>query len=150
MRKHLLPIALLAALPLGALAADGDTKADADNNGDWSGSGEAGFAAARGNAKSENLNAKFQFKKEDETWKDDFYLTALRAKGEVNTTTVENGVAVNTSSTNSTRTATKRARPPATSSTNAATSSARCATKTTISRRSTTRPSRRSATATPR
>jgi len=97
MRKHLLPIALLAALPLGALAADGETKTDADNNGDWSGSGEAGFAAARGNAKSENLNAKFQFKKEDETWKDDFYLTALRAKGEVNTTTVENGVAVNTS-----------------------------------------------------
>ncbi len=95
MRNHL-PIALLAALPIAAFAADGDPKTDAAN-GDWSGSGEAGFAAARGNAKSENLNAKFQFKKEDETWKDDFYLTALRAKAEVNTTTVNNGAVVNSS-----------------------------------------------------
>ncbi|MEP7044071.1 MAG: DUF481 domain-containing protein [Dokdonella sp.] len=94
MRNALLPIALLAALPLialpfAALAADGDGKTE-DNNGDWSGSGEAGFAASRGNAKSENLNAKLQFKKEDETWKDDFYFTALRAKGEVSTTSVDN------------------------------------------------------------
>jgi putative salt-induced outer membrane protein len=77
MNKILIPIALLAALPLTAFA---------DNNdGDWSGSGEAGFAAARGNAKSENLNAKLQFKKEDDQWKDNFYLTALRSKGEVKT-----------------------------------------------------------------
>lgn len=74
MNKHLLPIALLAALPLGAVAAE-------DNG--WSGSGEVGFAAARGNAKSENLNAKLQFAKEDENWKHNFYLTALRSKGEV-------------------------------------------------------------------
>lgn len=74
MNKHLLPLALLAALPLGAVAAE-------DNG--WSGSGEVGFAAARGNARSENLNAKLQFAKEDDTWKHQFYLTALRAKGEV-------------------------------------------------------------------
>ena len=54
-------------------------------NGEWSGAGEVGFAAARGNAKSENLNAKLSFKMEDERWKDTFYLTALRAKGEVST-----------------------------------------------------------------
>lgn len=72
----LMPIALLAAVPLSALA---------DADGTWSGSGEAGFAAARGNAKSENLNAKLQFSKEDDTWKDNFYLTALRSKGEVKT-----------------------------------------------------------------
>lgn len=76
MKKHLLPLALLAALPLGAAAAE---------NGEWSGTGEVGFAAARGNAKSENLNAKLQFKKEDEQWKHNFYLTALRAKGEIKT-----------------------------------------------------------------
>ncbi len=77
MKMMLIPLALLAALPLSALAAD--------NDGSWSGSGEAGFAAARGNAKSENLNAKLQFKKEDDQWKDTFYLTALRSKGEVKT-----------------------------------------------------------------
>jgi putative salt-induced outer membrane protein len=56
----------------------------------WSGSGEAGFAASRGNAKSENLNAKLEFKKEDDRWKDVFYMTALRSKGEVKTTVVDN------------------------------------------------------------
>lgn len=78
--KALLCAALLAALPVAALADDAST---ATNDGGWSGSGEAGFAAARGNAKSENLNAKLTFKKEDEQWKDMFYLTALRSKGEV-------------------------------------------------------------------
>jgi len=76
MKKMLMPIALLAAMPLTALA---------DGDGTWSGSGEVGFAAARGNAKSENLNAKLQFSKEDESWKHNFYLTALRSKGEVKT-----------------------------------------------------------------
>ncbi len=86
MNKHLLPLALLVALPLGALAAD---------NGEWSGSGEVGFAAARGNAKSENLNAKLQFAKEDDQWKHNFYLTALRAKGEVKAPRVDqNGVVI--------------------------------------------------------
>ena len=80
MRKFLFTAPLLLALPLIAHAADDD----------WSGSGEVGFAAARGNAKSENLNAKLQFKKEDDTWKNTFYLNALRSKGEVKTTTVDN------------------------------------------------------------
>ena len=77
MKKMLIPLALLAALPLTALANDG-----------WSGSGELGIAAASGNSKSENLNAKLEFKKEDETWKDHFYLNALRSKGEVTVSTV--------------------------------------------------------------
>lgn len=89
MNTKLISLAVLAALPLLACAADG---------GDWSGSGELGFAAARGNAKSENLNAKLQFKKEDDQWKDDFHLTALRSKGEVKTATVDNGEVVNVSS----------------------------------------------------
>lgn len=79
-QSALLVAALLLALPLTARA-DEATAA----NGEWSGTGELGFAAARGNAKSENLNAKLAFKKEDERWKDTFYLTALRAKGEVST-----------------------------------------------------------------
>ena len=73
MKKMLLFTAVLAALPMAAFADDAG----------WSGSGELGFAAARGNAKSENLNAKLTFKKEDDQWKDNFYLTALRSKGEV-------------------------------------------------------------------
>ncbi|MBZ0222284.1 MAG: DUF481 domain-containing protein [Dokdonella sp.] len=82
----LLFAALLAVLPLAAQA-DDTTIAD----GKWSGAGEVGFAAVRGNAKSENLNAKLAFKMEDETWKDTFYLTALRAKGEVSTPLIVNG-----------------------------------------------------------
>jgi putative salt-induced outer membrane protein len=77
MNKILLTAAVLAAFPLSAMADDG-----------WSGAGELGFAAARGNAKSENLNAKLTFKKEDDQWKDNFYLTALRSKGEITVATI--------------------------------------------------------------
>lgn len=81
MKKLLIATALLAAAPFAAQA-----------DGGWNGSGELGFAASRGNAKSENLNAKLNFSMEDDTWKDNFYLTALRSKG--NSTKIEsiNGV----------------------------------------------------------
>lgn len=82
--KNLLLVSLLAALvPLAAQADDG-----------WSGSGEMGFAATRGNTKSETLNARLQLKKEDEVWKHSFFLNALRNKGESTATVVENGVPV--------------------------------------------------------
>jgi len=87
MNGKLLASAVLALLPICALADDG-----------WSGAGELGFAAARGNAKSENLNAKLELKKEDDSWKHQFYLTALRSKGEVKPATVVDDVIVNTSS----------------------------------------------------
>jgi putative salt-induced outer membrane protein len=77
--KRLLVTMMATLAPLAARADDG-----------WSGSGELGFAAARGNAKSENLNAKIEFKKEDDRWKDLFYLTALRSKGEVKSQTIDN------------------------------------------------------------
>ncbi|HEY6941659.1 DUF481 domain-containing protein [Dokdonella sp.] len=80
MKKILPTAAVLVALPACAFADDG-----------WSGAGELGFAAARGNAKSENLNAKLAFKKEDDQWKDNFYLTALRSKGEVTVATLVDG-----------------------------------------------------------
>ena len=67
----LIASALLAALPLGTQAAD------------WTGTGELGIAAARGNARSENLNGKLAFQTEDDQWKHNYSLSALRAKGEV-------------------------------------------------------------------
>jgi len=69
--RNILTAALLAALPFTAHA-DG-----------WTGTGELGLAVARGNAESENLNGKLNFLNEDEQWKHAFYLTALRAKGQV-------------------------------------------------------------------
>ena len=86
MKKLLIASALLAAMPFGAHAAD---------DGVWKGAGELGFAASRGNSKSENLNAKLNFSMEDDTWKDNFYLTALRSKGEITTAELQNGQLVN-------------------------------------------------------
>jgi putative salt-induced outer membrane protein len=81
-----LAIAVAAALtlPFAAHAADATGK--------WSGSGEFGFAASRGNTHSENLNAKLALDYQDDTWKDDFFLNMLRAKGEVKTPVVVDGV----------------------------------------------------------
>lgn len=75
MKPALLASAILFALPLVALA-------DPPPQG-WSGSGEAGLAIASGNTKSQNLNAKLDFKFNDDTWKDEFSLTAQRNKATV-------------------------------------------------------------------
>lgn len=72
MKNALLASALLLAIPALAHAEDGE----------WTGAGEVGFAATTGNTKSQNLNAKLAFKKEDATWKHNFFLNALRSKGE--------------------------------------------------------------------
>ncbi len=80
---------LAMSLPLAARAAD-----DNASPGDWTGTGEVGLALARGNSKSESLNAKLNFKKEDAVWKDNFYLTALRNKGEVKVSKVVDGQTV--------------------------------------------------------
>lgn len=79
MFKHALAVSLLALPAFAAHAADGD----------WKGTGEVGLAASRGNAKSENLNLKLNFTMEDDTWKDAFYATALRNKGEIKTVVVD-------------------------------------------------------------
>jgi|HigsolmetaAR201D_1030396.scaffolds.fasta_scaffold04035_1 putative salt-induced outer membrane protein len=76
LRHRLLPgLILLATLP--AYAQDA---APADG---WTGTGELGFAMSRGNARSENLNARLAFGKETAQWKHEWYAAALRAKGEV-------------------------------------------------------------------
>ena len=76
---RLLPVALVAGLlPLAAHAQDA-----APPPAGWTGTGELGFALSRGNSRSENLNAKLAFGKETEQWKHDWYLSALRSKGDV-------------------------------------------------------------------
>lgn len=72
--------ALLAGAVLLAVPALASAQAD---DGTWSGSGEAGLALTSGNTKSQNLNVKLAFKKEDAQWKHNF-VNALRSKGEAN------------------------------------------------------------------
>lgn len=67
--RFLLPIALLAALPISASAEDG-----------WSGTGEFGLVLSRGNADTDTLNAKLELKHEDETWLHQVDASALRAE----------------------------------------------------------------------
>ncbi|HEY9111133.1 MAG TPA: DUF481 domain-containing protein [Rhodanobacteraceae bacterium] len=72
-------------LPVLALAAP-------DTN--WSGSGEFGLANATGNTKSMNVDAKFKLAYENDTWKDAFFLDANRAKSNVKTPIVQDGVVI--------------------------------------------------------
>lgn len=97
MRKLLLIPVIALLLPLAAVAQN-----DPVPDGGWTGSGELGFALTRGNTRSENLNAKLNFDKEDDTWKDNVYLTALRSKGEVKVDQIVNGELVDSSSYQST------------------------------------------------
>ncbi len=84
MKPTFLASAILLALPLGALAADPPPPPQG-----WSGSGEAGLAVASGNTKSQNANVKIDLKFNDDRWKDDFYVLALRNKANVTATTVD-------------------------------------------------------------
>ena len=66
-------------LLLGGGIVHADESADPSG---WTGSGELGLAFARGNAKSETVNAKLALGRESEQWKHDFGLQVLRVKGE--------------------------------------------------------------------
>jgi len=70
-------MALCAVALLLPLAVTPDARAEG-----WTGTGELGLAATRGNARSESLNAKLAFLFEDAQWKHEYRATALRAKGE--------------------------------------------------------------------
>lgn len=85
----LLGLALAALNPLVARADDAPP-------GEWTGTGELGLAMTRGNTRSESLNAKLNLKKEDEIWKNAFYLTGLRNKGEIVVAQIVNGETVST------------------------------------------------------
>lgn len=90
MKRLLIATLVLAALPFAASAQDANANTNANSNaaqnGGWTGSGEFGFASARGNSRSENANAKLGLSQENEVWKNNFYLNGLRSKGEVSVT----------------------------------------------------------------
>ncbi len=67
-------------LALASAAAPGQ-EASADEG--WSGTGEVGLAMARGNSRSENLNLRLAFSREDARRKHAVSASALRARGEV-------------------------------------------------------------------
>lgn len=78
-------LALASALVSAALLSIGPSSAvaqSAESEG-WTGTGELGLAVARGNSRSDNLNGKLQFQNEDAAWKHNYYLSFLRAKGEI-------------------------------------------------------------------
>lgn len=77
-RPILLPL-VLALLPLSAAAQELE---ESDGKG-WTGTGELGFAMARGNSRSESLNTKLRFTHEDAQWKNAFGAAALRSRAEV-------------------------------------------------------------------
>ncbi len=76
---------------------------NASNTGSWHGSGEFGFAMSRGNSHTENLNAKLNLKQENELWKNSFYLTGLRSKGDVTVIDPDTGESITQFSTTANR-----------------------------------------------
>ena len=91
--SHMKPtwlIAAIGALGLPALA----MAASPAGSSNWSGSGEFGLANSTGNTQSLNIDAKFRLAYEDDTWKDAFFLDANRAKSNIKSPVVVNGVVV--------------------------------------------------------
>ncbi|MGJ4730195.1 DUF481 domain-containing protein [Luteimonas sp. SDU101] len=76
---------LLTCASLPALAAEADA-VDAVDAVDvaegWTGTGELGFALSRGNARSESLNTRLAFTREDARWQHRLHAAALRARSE--------------------------------------------------------------------
>ncbi|MEO8747565.1 MAG: DUF481 domain-containing protein [Rhodanobacter sp.] len=84
MKRSLLAAALLVAFGTFAVQAQdtsGSSK-DAASSGDWAGSGEFGFAATTGNTRSQNIDAKLGLSLENDQWKNNFFLDALRSKSQ--------------------------------------------------------------------
>lgn len=59
----------------------------------WTGSGELGFALSRGNARSESLNTRLAFTRENAQWKHRLHAAALRARSEASGDSDGDGVA---------------------------------------------------------
>lgn len=75
-----LPALFLLALLLPTAAAAREL---AQTPGGWTGTGELGLAMARGNTRSESLNTRLRFSREEARWKNGFNLSALRSRAEV-------------------------------------------------------------------
>lgn len=80
MNKTLIASLLLAAC--ASFGAQAQSAPSAASNGGWSGSGEFGFASSTGNSRSENINAKLGLSQENEQWKNNFFVDALRSKSQ--------------------------------------------------------------------
>ena len=84
MKKSLIAAALLVAFGSFAVQAQDASSASNDSsataNGGWSGSGEFGFASTTGNTRSQNIDAKLGLSQENDQWKNNFFLDALRSK----------------------------------------------------------------------
>jgi putative salt-induced outer membrane protein len=73
---------LIGGLLLAGFASFAAHAQDTENRGGWSGSGEFGFASSTGNSRSENINAKLGLSQENDQWKNNFFVDALRSKSE--------------------------------------------------------------------
>jgi putative salt-induced outer membrane protein len=85
MKRSLIVAALLAAfasLAVQAQDAPSSSSQDASNSGGWTGSGEFGFASTTGNTRSQNVDAKLGLNQENDQWKNNFFLDALRSKSQ--------------------------------------------------------------------
>lgn len=86
--------AALAAVMVSCVSVTGIAQAADGPGSNWNGSGEFGLANATGNTKSLNLDAKLKLGYEDDIWKDSFFLDVNRAKSNVKTPIVEDGVTI--------------------------------------------------------
>ncbi len=84
MKKTLIASVLLATIATFAAQAQdaAATSNTAATTGGWNGSGEFGFASTTGNSRSQNLNAKLGLSQENDQWKNNFYVDALRSKSQ--------------------------------------------------------------------
>ncbi|MEP6899992.1 MAG: DUF481 domain-containing protein [Rhodanobacter sp.] len=89
MKKTLIASLLLAAFASFAAQAQDATPTSTDSstttkneNGGWTGSGELGYAAATGNTRSQNIDAKLGLAQENDQWKNAFSLDFLRTKAQ--------------------------------------------------------------------
>jgi putative salt-induced outer membrane protein len=84
MKNMLIPGALLLTTLFACAAhAQDASPASQTNTGDWTGSGELGFASTTGNSRSQNLNAKLNVNQETDQWKNNAFFDVLRSKGQV-------------------------------------------------------------------
>ena len=90
MKNILMTGLALATLATFAAQAQDTSTGTQTPSGDWTGSGQLGFASTTGNSRSQNVNAKLNLNQETDQWKNNFFLDALRSKGQV-TVTGENG-----------------------------------------------------------
>lgn len=80
---HALPFPCLLAIALAVAPGVASAQDDASlPETGWTGTGELGLALARGNSRSESLNARLAFGRETDAWKHSWHAAAMRAKGE--------------------------------------------------------------------